>query len=81
MTMLEIMRWQIHDDLVMMKIWREKMYEAENDADAEMYRKCMLRNFYRLEAKEELIQSLGYTVLYNDDRDEFISIYPMELDD
>ena len=81
MTMTETMMAELNNDLSMLKVWREKLHSAEEEEDVEYYRGCILRSRYRAEAKEELIQSLGYTVLFSDERDECIAIYPMEFDD
>lgn len=81
MTMTEIMMKEINNDLSMYKTWSEKFLSADTKEDIEYYRGCMLRSRYRAEAKEELAQALGYTVLFSDDRDECIAIYPMEFDD
>lgn len=81
MTNTEIMMKEINNDLSMVKIWREKQRNAETEAEHFYYNGCLLRSRYKAEAKEELIQSLGYTVLFSEDRDECIAIYPMELDD
>ena len=81
MTNTEIMKRELNYDLSMIKEWSERMHSAENEADAEMYRCCLRRSTYRADAKEELIQSLGYTILFTEDRTECISIYPAELDD
>ena len=81
MTMTEIMTRELNNDLSLSHLWREKMLEAETEKEREYYRGCMLRSRHRAEAKEELIQSLGYTVLFSDEREECIAIYPMEFDD
>lgn len=81
MTTAEIMIRELNNDLSMYKIWSEKFFSAETKEDIAYYRGCMLRSRYKAEAKEEIIQSLGYTVLFNDERDECTAIYPMELDD
>lgn len=81
MTNTEIMKMELNFDLSMIKEWSERMHSAENKSEAEMYRSCLRRSTHKAEAKEELIQSLGYTILFTEDRTECISIYPMELDD
>lgn len=81
MTNTEIMKKELNIDLSMIEEWRERMHSAENEADAEIYRDCMRRSRNKAEAKEELIRSLGYTILFTEDRTECISIYPIELDD
>lgn len=81
MTNTDIMMREINNDLRMEATWHARMYEAEAENDREYYKCCMVRSMCKAEAKAELIQSLGYTVLYNDERDECIAIYPMELDD
>lgn len=81
MTMAEILMKELNNDLSMVKMWRERLHNAEKEEDIQYYKGCILRSRYRAEAKEELIQSLGYTVLFSDERDECIAIYPMEFDD
>lgn len=81
MTMTDIMMREINNDLQMEIVWLTKRLEAETEKDRDYYMGCMLRSRYRAEAKAELIQSLGYTVLYNDEHNECVGIYPMELDD
>lgn len=81
MTTTEIMMNELNHDLTMIKIWREKQRNAETEVERDYYCGCILRSRHKAEAKEELIQSLGYTVLFSDDREECIAIYPMELDD
>ena len=81
MTMTEILMKELNNDLSMYKTWCEKFLSAETKEDIEYYRGCMLRSRYRAEAKEEMIQSLGYIVLFSDERDECTAIYSMELDD
>ena len=81
MTNTEIMKKELNNDLEMVELWRTKRVEAVTDDDIDYYRGCVMRSIYRAEAKAELIQSLGYTVLYNDEHNECVGIYPMELDD
>lgn len=81
MTTTEIMMRELNNDLSLTNLWCEKMHKAETEKEREYYRGCMLRSRYKAEAKEELIQSLGYTVLFSDEREECIAVYPMELDD
>lgn len=81
MTNTEIMKKELNNDLEMVELWRTKRAEAVTDDDIDYYRGCVMRSIYRAEAKAELIQSLGYTVLYNDEHNECVGIYPMELDD
>ena len=76
-----IMMREINNDLSMYKTWREKFLSAETKEEMEYYRGCMLRSRYKAEAKEELIRSLGYTVLFSDECDECTAIYFTELDD
>lgn len=77
----DIMIREINNDLSLSETWREKMYMSTTEKDREYYRGAMYRSIYKAEAKEELIRSLGYTLLFDDDRKECISIYPIELDD
>lgn len=81
MTTTELMKKELNYDLSMVKIWREKQLNAETEEECLYYNACLHRSRSKAEGKEELIQSLGYTVLFSDDRDECIAIYPMELDD
>lgn len=81
MTTSEIMMRELNNDLSLHKTWSEKFFFADTEEDNEYYRGCMIRSIIRAEAKEDLIRSLGYTVLFNEERDECIAIYPMELDD
>lgn len=81
MTTTELMMKELNNDLSMYKTWCEKMHKAEMDIERDYYRGCMRRSRHRAEAKEDLIQSLGYTVLFSEDHEECIAIYPMELDD
>lgn len=81
MTTTEIMMKELNHDLAMVKIWREKQRNSETEAEHIFYNGCLIRSRSKAEAKEELIQSLGYTVLFSDDRGECIALYPMELDD
>lgn len=76
MTISEIMFAELNNDLTMVKLWTERLNSTDNDKDAEYYRACVLASKYRAESKEELIQSLGYTVIYNDERDKCIALYP-----
>lgn len=78
MTPSEIMFIELNNDLTMVKLWRERLLSSDNDKDAEYYRACVLASRYRAESKEELIQSLGYTVIFNDERDKCVAIYPMK---
>lgn len=81
MTTTEIMKRELNDDLEMVRNWKARLENAVTKDDKEYYRGCILRSRYRAEAKAELIQTLGYTVLYDDDREECIAVYSMELDD
>lgn len=81
MTTTEIMMQELNNDLSMVKIWREKQRNAETEEECDYYNDCLHRSRSKAEGKEELIQSLGYTVLFSEDREECIAIYPMELDD
>ena len=81
MTMTEIMKAEINNELSLLKTWREYRDRAETEEEAVYYLGCISRSRDRAEAKAELAQALGYTVLYSEDRDECISIYSMELDD
>lgn len=76
MTFSGIMFAELNKDLTMLKLWRERLLSADNDKDAEYYRALVLASRYRAESKEELIQSLGYTVIFNDERNECIALYP-----
>lgn len=81
MTTTEILKQELNNDLTMVKVWRERQHDAKTPKEEEYCKGAVMRSLYRVESKEDLISALGYTVLYNDERDEVIAVYSMELDD